>query len=270
MGIMVPLEDGSLALAAIEHMPVTTPTKTLGQMTCPTGGSDGGVAQMREKARKWVDKAKARKLNKRILVFLLDKQFWPGVSFGISSVCATFAGLEECLMKIYYDMLPMCGIRRLVRRELRQMDGGFYGVGLPHPGVECFVAQLNKLLTHYGSSSSLGVHMQVSMEMLVIEGGISLQILSEPFSTYGKGVTHSWLRSVWEKIDMFGFKVEICELPLQFLRESDGWIMRAFSQLDFDKDELLRLNQVWCHQQVLFISDVFDASGRAVDRKYLE
>jgi len=59
LGIMVPFEDGSLA--AIEHMPVTTPTKTLGQMTCPTGGSDGAVAQMREKARKWVDKAKVSK-----------------------------------------------------------------------------------------------------------------------------------------------------------------------------------------------------------------
>ena len=42
MGIMVLLEDGSLT--AIEHMPVTTPTKTLGQMTCPRGGSDGAVA----------------------------------------------------------------------------------------------------------------------------------------------------------------------------------------------------------------------------------
>jgi hypothetical protein len=37
--IKVPLEDGSLAV--IEHLPVTTTTKTLGQMTCPTGGSDG-------------------------------------------------------------------------------------------------------------------------------------------------------------------------------------------------------------------------------------
>ena len=73
------------------------------------------------------------------------------------------------------------------------MDRGFYGVGLPHPGVECFVAQLNKLLTHYGSSSSLGIHMQVLMEMLVIEGGISLQILSESFSKYSKWVTPSWL-----------------------------------------------------------------------------
>ena len=217
-----------------------------------------------------MDKAKVSKLNKRILVFLLDKQFWPGVSFGISSVCATFSELEECLMKIYYDMLPMCGIRRSVRWELRQMDRSFYGVGLPHTGVECFVAQLNKLLTHYGSSSSLGVHMQVSMEMLVIEGGISLQILLEPFSTYGKRVTHSWLRSVWEKIDMFGFRVEIRDLPVQFPRKNDGWIMRAFACLDFDEDELLHLNRVRCHQQVLFISDIFDASGRAVDRKYLE
>jgi hypothetical protein len=110
---MVPLEDGSLA--AIEHLPVTTPTKTIGQMTCPTGGSNGAVAQMRKKVRGWVDKAKASKLNKRILVFLQDKQFWPGVSFGISSVCAPFAELEGCLMKVYYDMMPLCGIRRSVR-----------------------------------------------------------------------------------------------------------------------------------------------------------
>ena len=149
------------------------------------------------------------------------------------------------------------------------MDRGFYGVGLPHPGVECLAAQLNKLPTHYGSSSSLGIQMQVSMEMLVIEGGISLQILSESFATYGKRVTHSWLRSVWEKIDMFGFRVEIRELPLRSPRENDGWIMRAFASLGINEEELLHLNRVRCHQQVIFISDVFDASGRAVDRKYL-
>ena len=209
-----------------------------------------------------MDKAKVSKLNKHILVFLLDKQFWPGVSFGISSVCATFSELEECLMKIYYDMLPMCGIRRSVRWELRQMDRSFYGVGLPHTGVECFVAQLNKLLTHYGSSSSLGVHMQVSMEMLVIEGGISLQILSEPFSMYRKRVTLSWLRSVWEKIDTFGFRVEIRDLPIQFPRKHDGWIMRTFARLDFDEDELLLLNRGRCHQQVSYPTSLMRAEER--------
>ena len=93
-------------------------------------------------------------------------------------------------MKFYYDLLPICGIRQSLRRELRQLERGFYGVGLPHPGVECFIGQLDKLLTHYGSSSGLGVHMQVSMEVFIIEGGVSMQLLFEPFSRYGKWVTH--------------------------------------------------------------------------------
>jgi hypothetical protein len=42
--IMVPLEDGTAA--AIEHLPATTSTKTLGQMTCPTGSSGGAITRM--------------------------------------------------------------------------------------------------------------------------------------------------------------------------------------------------------------------------------
>ncbi len=37
----------------------------------------------------------------------------------------------------------------------------------------------------------------------------------------------------------------------------------------FSKEELIRLNQVRCYQQVLFLSDVLDTSGRALDRRYL-
>jgi hypothetical protein len=96
-------------------------------------------------------------------------------------------------MKTYYNLLPICGIRWSVRRELRQLERGFYGVGLPHPGMECFVAQLEKFLTHYGSSLGLGVHMQGSMEVFIIKGGISTQLLPKPFTRYGKWVTDCWL-----------------------------------------------------------------------------
>ena len=124
-------------------------------------------------------------------------------------------------MRVYYDLLPLCGIRRSIKHELRQLDQGFFGKGLPHLGVECFIGQLNKLLTHYGSSLGLDVHMQVSMEVLIIEGGVSTQLLSKPFSCYGKWVTHCWLRSLWEKVDMFSFRVELGPLPLQPPQEWD-------------------------------------------------
>jgi hypothetical protein len=83
-------------------------------------------------------------------------------------------------------------------RELRQMDRGFYGCGFPH-GVECLIAQLNKLLINYGCNSGLRLHMQTSMELMIIESGVSNQLMSLPYQRYSKWVTHSWLRLVWEK-----------------------------------------------------------------------
>jgi hypothetical protein len=152
LNIMVPTEDGTFA--AIEHLLVlSSPTKTLGQMTFPTGNSGGAIAQMNKKAQGWIDKAKSSKLHKRNLWFLLDKQFWPRVAFGISSITAPFDVLEKCLMRKYFDLLLISGICRLVSREIRQMDRGFYGISFPHPGVERMVTQINKLLTHYVSSS---------------------------------------------------------------------------------------------------------------------
>jgi hypothetical protein len=93
------------------------------------------------------------------------------------------------------------------------------------------VAQINKLLTHYGSSLGLGIHMQASMEPLVTEEGMSTQILAEPFARYSKWVTHCWLRLVWEKVDRFRLWTEVSELPLGLLHEQDKWIMKEFVEL---------------------------------------
>jgi len=184
-------------------------------MTCPAGNSTGAIMLMKEKVQKRIDKAKGGKLHQRNVWFLLEKQFWPGVSFGISSIAASYAELEQFMMCTYYNLLPICSIRRSVNRELRQMDCGFYGCGYPHLSVECCIAQLNKLLTNYGCNSGIGIHLQTSMELMIVEGGVSTQILSQHFQQYSKWVTNSWLKLVWEKVDLFNLKVEIKELPLK-------------------------------------------------------
>jgi hypothetical protein len=120
-------------------------------------------------------------------------------------------------MRTYYDFFLVRGIRRSANRELRQMDRGFYGCKLPHPGVECFIAQLNKFLMNYGCVSGLGMYLQTSMEIMIVEGGVSTQILSQSFQRYSKPVTHSWLRLVWKKVDMLNILVEIRKLLLKFL-----------------------------------------------------
>ena len=112
--IMVLLEDGSSA--EIEHLDINTLTKTLGLMTAPTGSNAGALAQMKENAKGWLVKASEAKFHKRNVWFLLDKQFWPKVAYGTSTISAPFKDLNECLMRTYYKLLPRSGVRKSIRR----------------------------------------------------------------------------------------------------------------------------------------------------------
>jgi hypothetical protein len=44
--------------------------------------------------------------------------------------------------------------------------------------------------------------------------------------------------------------------------------MLVFEREGYTVDELTQLNRVRCHQQVLYLSDVFDSRGRSLDRRY--
>jgi hypothetical protein len=125
------------------------------------------------------------------------------VFFGISSITALFGAIDECLQQKWWEILPRGGIRHTALRILHQMDPGFYGVLLPHLGVECSVAQMKKLLTHYGNKSGIGIFMQMPMELLVTELGASLQPMAMPYPQYQAQVTHCWIKSCWEKAHLF-------------------------------------------------------------------
>ena len=46
--------------------------------------------------------------------------------------------------------------------------------------------------------------------------------------------------------------------------------MVKFWEIGFDTEDLLILNRGRIHQQVVFLSDVMDAGGRKLDKKYLK
>ena len=112
--------------------------------------------------------------------------------------------------------------------------------------------------------------MHTSVELLVIELGLSTQPFAEDYDACQHWVTHSWLKSVWEKAAKLEIDIQLAQIPLQFPRERDSWIMAEFIRMDYDTQSLCRLNRVRLHQQVIFLSDVMDASGRAIESKYLE
>ena len=85
----------------------------------------------------------------------------------------------------------------------RTLDSGFYGVGLPHVGVEATIAMTNKLLMHFGCSTATGRFMHVSYSLLFVELGMSFQPLQVDYEKYSHLVTYMWMKMLWEKVSMF-------------------------------------------------------------------
>lgn len=265
--VVIPQSDGTTA--EIKHLAVTEAHKTLGSMTCPTGSGEAAVRQIQDNAQGWLDKARTAKLSRRNFWFLMERTFWPKVGFGICNNTASLEELQECLQKIYWQLVPLGGLRSSVKRELRQLATGFYGGGCPDPGVECAVAQVNKLLMHYGCNTTVGLKLQASMEFFIIELGLSAQPFDLEYDRHSKFVTSCWLKTIWEKAQAYGFRIELGNINIKPPREGDAWLMVELRRLGFDEGELAHLNRVRLHQQVLFLSDVLDARGTAIDKKYL-
>jgi hypothetical protein len=264
----VPMADGSLE--QIEHLPISKGIKTLGSMTCPSGSSAAAIEWMKTQGQEWLDRVLASSLSCRNVWFMADCQFWPQVGYGICNNTALWGDLENCMQRVYWQLIGQGGVRRSALMDQCQLDKGLYGIGCPHPGVECFIGQVTKLLVHYGCKSGLGIQMQVTMELLITELGWSRLPLQESFETYGKWITNTWIKTVWEKVSKFNITIEIAPLPINPPRAGDKWFMQAVRESGVtDPTELAIINRAHCHQQVLFLLDVLDATGKSVNKKYL-
>jgi hypothetical protein len=201
---------------------------------------------------------------------MLDQKFLPHVGYGICNISATWDNLDKCLRRIYWQLVPSGGVGGSAAAPLRQLDRGFYGIGCPHPGIECLVAQITKLLVHYGCQSGIGIEMQVSMELFLTELGISAQLLQESYVRYGKWIMGTWLKSIWEKVDKFHITVEIAPLPVCPPRAGDKWFMQAAMEAGVtDPNKQRILNQFRCHQHILYVSDVLNAGVKCLNKNTL-
>ena len=91
---------------------------------------------MQNKADEWIARAKEGTLSRRDVWFLLDRQLWPRVWYGLSSNTSHLHKLTDCLKKQWWQLIPLGGVTRTALAGVRQTSRGFYGVGCPHVGLE--------------------------------------------------------------------------------------------------------------------------------------
>jgi hypothetical protein len=118
------------------------------------------------------------------------------------------------------------------------MESGFFGVGLPHLGMEVLIAMFNKLLMHYGCNTMTGQFMQASHSLFSMEQGISFQPLQEQYSKYKFLLTHSWMKMLWEKISIFDLEIIVMDFALEYPKRGNWFIMQIFFEMGCPRDIL--------------------------------
>jgi hypothetical protein len=112
-------------------------------MTSPDRNSTAAISMMQEKAQQWINAVRNGKLHRRNVWFSLKVQLKPRIGYGLCSSMASLKELDKALYREYYQILPMDGIVCTTPVGSRTVDAGFFGVGLPHLGVEAPIAMSN-------------------------------------------------------------------------------------------------------------------------------
>ena len=156
----------------------------------------GHIASMKNKAWEWIDKAKEVKMQQRDVWFPMDHQLWPKVGYILCSLSTPRKELDGCLRQKWWQLVPLGGLVSLAPHQLQNTSIGLCCSSCPHVGVECLIAQLNRLLVHYGCKSNTGLKLQLSLESMLVEHDLSGQSFQESCEQHESWVTRSWLKSL--------------------------------------------------------------------------
>eukprot|EP00804_Cyclotella_cryptica_P003924 CCRYP_016117-RA/>CCRYP_016117-RA protein AED:0.75 eAED:0.75 QI:0/-1/0/1/-1/1/1/0/1178 len=263
--IVVPLPDGSTA--PIQQHSVATPSITLGGQTSPSGSHS--LSSIVQKSLDWAHSARNSNLRPREFHISVHRKFWPKIKYGLCANTSSLADLMHAMHRPYYWMTPLGGMNRSAKREIRYLDTGFYGLGFPHWGIESLIEAYKKVFIHLGTSSVVGVQLQMSIELLIIEIGISSQPFTTPYSRYSSRATTGFCSRLWEKLDHYQLKLRLGTEVIVPPRQHDEWIMTSSERAGYTIEDCQVLNMVRLHQQVIFDSDVYNADGNTINPRYL-
>jgi hypothetical protein len=150
-----------------------------------------------------------------------------------------FHKIDNALCRQYYQLLPLYRVVMSTSVESQTMDAGFFRISLPHLGMEALVAMANKLLMHYGCKTTTGRFMRQSYFLLYIKG-LSFQPLQESFQQYGYLTMHSWMKTIWEILSMFGLHTVIADVCHTYPQKGNQFIMQVLIKAGHKSGSLRR------------------------------
>ena len=259
--LMIPLPDGTSCI--VDQASCDTSMKMLGVWSCPSGIDNTHLKEnVVGKMETWIIRTRNGRLPSSLAWRSYQWKLWPGLRYGLATLGNPIDTLDTILGRQQYEVLPFLGVNRNIRRQWRTIPQTFGGVGLFNISIEQTIGWINMFLQHYGMDSTLGGKFRASMEALQLEIGCLGCPLESNYDRYGLLATPCWMKSFWERLSHYDFKLHVRYPALVLPREGDAPIMQFLFHAGFSGKRLVQLNRCRIALRSMFVSDLTSADGR--------
>ena len=259
--LCIPLPDGTSCI--VDQKGSDEAMKMLGVWSCPAGLDGKHLEEIViGKMDTWLARVRNGHLSAKLAWKAYKWKLWPGLRYGLATLGTRLYDLDGVLTKQQYEVLPLLGVNRNIRKHWRTLPRAFGGIGLFHLPVEQTIGWINMFIQHFGLDSVLAGKFQASLEALQLEIGCTGCPLSEDFELLGDLATECWMKSLWERLHHYGIHMEVDWKEMMGPREGDEPLVGLFIAGGYKDERLRQLNRCRLHLEAMFLSDLVSANGR--------
>jgi len=175
----------------------------------------------------------------------------------------------DTLMKIISPVLLHANyVNKNYPRSLMQANSQYGGLGITHIYDVMGIEKLKFLLMHIRRKDTTGDLLQISMQQTQLECGSEKLFFNLNHDEYGHLTTPTWNTNLWQYVSSRSINMELdLNVQIKNPRVNDKFIMDILMHDgNLTKQELIGVNKVRQHLELLTLSDIADLRGKNILR----
>jgi ribonuclease HI len=248
------------------------PEVTLGVSLAVDGNSSGTIKKLQQAVKDFVDKIKPCSLSIHDIWQSFTTRIMKTLEYPMAATTLTFHEWDQLIMSpLLKAVLPKAGMNQHFPRVVLYGPTAYQGMGVMHPWFHQELTHLQICLDVLNTHDLLSNLLQACFESLRLEIGYPGQITDAPYETLTEAVTNSWVTTLWQFAQNFGFSFDDLFPQLMPLREEDQFLMKAFVEIGgYEGHELFMLNTCRMFLHAVTLADISDFSGTQLSADAME
>jgi len=262
--LCIPQTDGTNV--RIPHLDTCEARHTLGVRLAPDGNNEAEYVHLHKEALQWKNHMISANLPRAVVDFGIWQVLLPKLCYPLVATTFTKAQCQGIMKPVLQQGLPALGVNRNFPRSVAHGLVTYQGLNLPNLHSEQMISHILKVLK-YGNQwdDPTGVLLQTCGELLWLEVWFSGPLFK--LSPHLHVCTmDTWFSHCWYACIQRGIDEDIKDFSLPW--ERDQMIMEVFLCTGYRSSELATLNQCRMYLQVVFLSDICNGHGMAIENQF--